>query len=68
MILFVERGIMPDIIENEMVIIRSISDVLVSVNSSNLNRDTIPTLATIMRESAEKIYNYTKNLLKPDIK
>jgi len=50
-----------EIIENEMVIIRSISDVLVSVNSSDLNRDTIPTLATIMRESAEKMYDYIKN-------
>ena len=57
-----------EIIETEMVKIRAVYDVLVCVDPSEVKRNTIPTLAMIMNESAEKIYNYTKNLLKSDIK
>lgn len=52
-----------DEIEREMMKIRSITDVLVTVDPSELERHTLACLAVMIREAAERIEQSIKNLL-----
>ena len=47
-----------DMIESEVKVIFSLTDILIIVDSRDLDKNTIPIVALKIKEAAEKIWNY----------